>query len=139
MPTKTPKKPKEPSSLERAFDALAAVEGFPPAEPDYVFHHRRRWQLDRAWPRERIAVELEGGVWSRTPGRHTRGAGFVEDCRKYNTAAIYGWLLLRFTVDDLADGIASSELRAAFRVRALVDFTAPPAPPPAEPQGGADA
>jgi very-short-patch-repair endonuclease len=59
------------------------------------------WRFDIAWPSMGLAVELEGGTW--TGGRHTRGAGFAEDCRKYNAAQLLGWLVLRFTADQLKD------------------------------------
>lgn len=60
------------------------------------------WRLDFAWPDARIALEVEGGVWSR--GRHVRPAGFLGDVRKYNTLAMRGWTLLRVTggPDDVA-------------------------------------
>lgn len=104
-----------PSNLEIAFDVAVAYEGFPPYEPEYRFHPRRRWRFDRAWPARKIAVELEGGVF--TGGRHVRPTGFIEDCRKYNTAAIYGWLVLRLTPGDIENGDAFDYIRAAFRVR----------------------
>ncbi len=68
---------------------------FPRPEREYVFHETRKWRFDFAWPQFKIAVECEGGAW--TGGRHTRGAGFVADCEKYNAAAMRGWLVFRFT------------------------------------------
>jgi very-short-patch-repair endonuclease len=56
--------------------------------------------LDFAWPEQKVAVEIEGGVFSG--GRHTRGAGFVADCDKYNALAAAGWRLFRFTEKHLA-------------------------------------
>jgi hypothetical protein len=55
----------------------------------------RRWRFDIAWPDQKIALEVEGGAY--TQGRHTRGKGFEEDCRKYNAAALDGWLVFRMT------------------------------------------
>jgi hypothetical protein len=46
-----------------------------------------------------IALEVEGGVWTR--GRHTRGKGFLGDMEKYNAAALGGWCVLRVTPDRL--------------------------------------
>ncbi|WP_010416113.1 hypothetical protein [Anaerophaga thermohalophila] len=65
------------------------------AVAELKFHPTRRWRFDYAIPAYKIAIEIEGGVW--THGRHTRGAGFIKDIEKYNTAASMGWLLLRFT------------------------------------------
>lgn len=51
------------------------------------------WRFDFAWPDHELAVEIEGGIWAG--GRHTRGRGFMEDCRKYNEATLMGWRVLR--------------------------------------------
>ena len=55
----------------------------------------RKWRFDIAWPEYKIAVEVEGGVY--TSGRHTRGVGYEMDLRKYNAAALCGWLVFRAT------------------------------------------
>lgn len=67
--------------------------------PEYRFHDVRRWRFDFAWPESRVALEVEGGVW--TGGRHTRGAGFSKDMAKYNEAASMGWIIIRCTPSDL--------------------------------------
>lgn len=66
---------------------------------EYRFNLERKWRFDYAIPDHMIAVEVEGGVW--TGGRHTRGAGFVADMEKYNSAAALGWTLIRRTPDQL--------------------------------------
>ena len=38
-------------------------------------------------------------MWSG--GRHTLGNGFIEDMEKYNAAVTFGWVILRFTPQDL--------------------------------------
>ena len=65
-----------------------------PYEREYRFHHERRWRFDFAIPDQKIAIEIEGGVFVQ--GRHTRGSAFVKDCEKYNAAALLGWRALRF-------------------------------------------
>ncbi len=55
----------------------------------------RRWRFDYAWVDQKVAVELQGGVW--TQGRHSRGAGQVSDYQKHNTATQLGWRVLYFT------------------------------------------
>lgn len=66
---------------------------------EYAFHQKRRWRFDYAIPEYRIAIEVEGGVW--TKGRHTRAKGFLGDMDKYNTAAVMGWTLVRTTPTKL--------------------------------------
>lgn len=54
----------------------------------------RRWLFDFAFPGGKVAVEVEGGVWSR--GRHVSPVGFIKDCEKYNAATVGGWRVLRY-------------------------------------------
>lgn len=61
---------------------------------EYCFHPTRRWRFDFAIPDKMIAIEIEGGSWSG--GRHTRGAGYNKDMKKYNEAVKLGWRLLRY-------------------------------------------
>ena len=60
---------------------------------EHRFHGKRKWRFDIAFPEEKIAIEVEGGVF--TGGRHTRGKGFLKDMEKYNTATTMGWRVLR--------------------------------------------
>ena len=66
---------------------------------EHKFHDTRKWRIDFAIIDLKIGIEIEGGVWSC--GAHTRGKGFIEDMEKYNAAATLGWVLLRFTPQDL--------------------------------------
>ena len=63
------------------------------------FHDTRKWRIDFAIIDLKIGIEIEGGVWSG--GAHTRGKGFIEDMEKYNAAVTFGWVILRFTPQDL--------------------------------------
>lgn len=67
--------------------------------PEYRFHPTRKWRIDYAITDHMIAIEVEGGAWTR--GRHTRGAGFVADMEKYNEATRLGYRVIRVTPDDL--------------------------------------
>lgn len=95
-------RPADPTAV-----ALAAHHGLPAPVAELHFHAARRWRFDYAWPEHRIALEVEGGVWSR--GRHTTPAGFLADMEKYNAAAVLGWRVLRCAPGarvglDLSDG-----------------------------------
>jgi very-short-patch-repair endonuclease len=96
-------------SLRKPHDNYALMakvfeKRWPGMEREYRFDPTRRWRFDFAWPPEDVALEVEGGVW--IAGRHSRGAGMVNDMEKYNTAALQGWRILRVTPKDMENGQA---------------------------------
>jgi very-short-patch-repair endonuclease len=101
---------KRESQLERDLAAQIALYNLPAPMREHRFCDRG-WRFDFAWPDRKLAAECEGGIWTR--GRHTRGLGVEADCRKYNTAAIAGWTVLRFT---------SSMVRTWEAVRTIREF-----------------
>ncbi|HHB1586036.1 MULTISPECIES: hypothetical protein [Vibrio] len=80
-------------------------------EAEYRFHHKRKWRFDFAYPDYQLAIEVEGGTW--TTGRHNRAKGYESDCEKYNTAALMGWRVLRFTGDMIKRGEAIKMIEEA--------------------------
>ena len=78
---------------------LLAKSGIPHVR-EYRFHSVRKWRFDYAVLDYKIAIEVEGGIFSS--GRHTRGKGFANDCEKYNTATSCGWAVLRYPADDIS-------------------------------------
>lgn len=86
------------------FPELCQRFNLPRPEPEYQFAKDigRRWRIDYAFLKERVALEIEGGIWVQ--GRHTRGSGFAKDIDKYNTLAILGWRLLRVTPKQMKNG-----------------------------------
>lgn len=86
---------------------------FPGYESEYRFHPKRRWKFDHCWPKAKVALEVEGGVW--TMGRHTRGKGFLGDIEKYNEAALLGWKVYRTTPQQVKNGQALELLERIFK------------------------
>ncbi len=78
---------------------------------EYKFHPKRRWRFDYAIPDHKIALEVEGGVW--TGGRHIRAQGFLGDMEKYNTATLMGWRVFRTTPDDLLKMVTLNMVKQA--------------------------
>lgn len=75
---------------------------------EHQFCPSRKWRFDYAVVNQRIALEVEGGVW--TGGRHTSPRGFLGDLEKYNTATLMGWRVVRTTPEKLmSDGIGLIE------------------------------
>ena len=108
------------SQLERAF--LTQWRRLAPGAPEPVAEYRfaaryvglgpgvrkrikdaglQDWRFDFAFPWMMVALELDGGTW--TKGRHTRGAGYRGDCEKLNAATSLGWRCYRVTTDMLRD------------------------------------
>lgn len=81
---------------EQVFQILKETKAGLPGR-EFRFHPERKFRFDFAYPELMLAVECEGGVWSR--GRHTRGSGFIKDCEKYNLACRLGWNIFRYTPD----------------------------------------
>lgn len=82
-----------------------------PFEREYRFCERK-WRFDFAFPEKKIAVEVEGGIYSG--GRHTRGYGFIADMEKYNTAAELGWRVFRFTPQQIKTGKPLEKIESFF-------------------------
>ena len=75
------------------------------------FHPVRKWRFDYAFPKLKVAIEIDGAVWKL--GRHNRPKGYIADMEKLNTAASMGWLVLRFSTDE----------RFLLKTRALIKDT----------------
>ena len=98
MPAK--KKAKSRSKLEEQFLSLwGFYNPDTPLQEEYVFYPGRKWRADFAHPESKVLVEIEGGIWNQ--GRHTRGKGYMDDCEKYNSAALAGWLVVRLAGKDM--------------------------------------
>ena len=111
--------PPTDSDAETLFLQLARGIGLPPPErqfpvrtPDGLF------RLDFAWPAVRVAVEIDGA------STHASRAALRRDLRRQNSVVSVltgdGWLLLRFTWEDIVDPVAAvrtaGKLRQAWRM-----------------------
>ena len=68
---------------------------------EHRFHKVRRWRFDVAILSMNVAIEYEGIVGHKS--RHTSITGYSKDCEKYNSAAILGWKVLRYTALNYED------------------------------------
>lgn len=96
------------SALEEKLLQQIRLAGLPEPEREAMFHPVRQWRIDFSWPKEKLAVECEGGIYKKGKGqsRHTRGPGFEEDCIKYGEATLHGWRVLRVTRGMIDSGLA---------------------------------
>ena len=93
------------SKLESKFLFLWRVAQGPALEREHKFHPTRKWRADFAHLDSRTLIEIEGGIFIRGGGRHTRGAGYANDAEKYLEAALAGWTVLRLTERQLEIGV----------------------------------
>jgi len=90
-------------TLRTMAERLTKTTGIPHVI-EYRFHSTRRWRFDLAFPVARVALEVDGGVY--TQGRHIRPAGFIGDREKGNEAAILGWRVLHADWKMVQNGTA---------------------------------
>lgn len=77
-------------------------------EQEFKFHPDRKWRADFLITGTKILIEVEGGIWSG--GRHTRGKGYIGDMEKYNSAAMMGFTVLRFSTEQVKSGMALKQI-----------------------------
>src|ERR1700759_4634799 len=88
--------------------------GLPEPVTEYKFWPGRRFRFDFAWVKEKVAVEIEGGIWVR--GRHSRGPGMMSDMEKDNQAGLMGWRVFRFTPIQLKEWDVHVFLKKVFEI-----------------------
>lgn len=86
----------------------------PEPKTEYVFHKKRKWRFDFAWPDYRLAVEVDGGT--KGYGRHNRHEGYEKDCYKLDHAVLDRWFVFKFTTDMVTRGDAVSFLEQFFSI-----------------------
>lgn len=74
--------------------------------PEFRFDSVRRFKFDYGHLKLKIAVEMEGGIYTGTG--HAKTGTYLKDMEKYNMAILRGWLLLRYAYgqeDRIADDV----------------------------------
>ena len=102
------------SQLEEKLLFQIRAVNLPEPEREHRFAPPRRWRFDLCWKAVKLAVEVEGGVW--TGGRHVRGKGAIGDMDKYNTATLNGWKVLRFSAEHIKSGRAIATIESALKL-----------------------
>lgn len=98
------------SVLEVRFSRIWCEAGGPELIEEHRFHSTRRWRFDFAHRESMTSFEIDGGAFSN--GRHNRGTGMVEDCRKYLEAQLLGWRVIRLTSPQLTTEIITRIIAA---------------------------
>lgn len=86
-----------------AFQLKAAHIEF---EREYRPWKARRFRFDFyiKIPMDEILIEVQGGIWRK--GAHSSGIGISRDCEKFCLAAIWGYLVMPVTPDQIKSGKA---------------------------------
>ena len=72
--------------------------------PEWVFHPTRKWRFDYAWPLVKLALEIQGGLWSdeaKGKNAHAMPLAIMRDMEKASEAAILGWRIIYCVPDEL--------------------------------------
>ena len=62
------------------------------------------WRWDFCWPERRLAVEIQGGIWTR--GAHGHPSDILRNMEKHNDAVLLGWRWLQFSPEQVKAGDA---------------------------------
>ena len=102
--------PKALSVGEETFHLHCQARLHPVNQPvrEFVFHPKRLWRIDFAWPERKLAVEIDSSV-------HRIKARFASDIEKHNALNMAGWTLLRYTARMVKAGTAIEDVEAALR------------------------
>lgn len=108
---------KRADSLSHTYTTQLLVQlralGLPDADREWRFHPARRWRFDLAWPERKVAVEIQGGLFSN--GRHARGAGISSDYEKGAAATLLGWRVFWVTPHQIKMGQAANWVAEAMK------------------------
>ena len=97
------------------FPLLCVAHKIPNPLVEHRFHPTREWRFDYAWPAELVALEVEGGIFSKDgkQSAHRSISGILRDIEKYSEAACLGWRILRVIPDDLQNQKTMDRIRRA--------------------------
>ena len=125
----TPRKPAKPSkpspkAIARQMGAtardkvfLAVLRQQKVAEPvaEATFHPERKWRWDWSWPAQKVALEVQGGIWAKGRSAHSSGTGLRRDMEKFSAAACLGWRILLVEPNQLATIGTATAIRQALQ------------------------
>lgn len=83
--------------LERKGRAVLSSAGLPDPMPQYPIPWSPGRRFDDAYPHARVALEWDSRAW------HQQRAAMAADRRRDREAAAQGWVVLRFTWDEVTD------------------------------------
>lgn len=80
---------------------------------EFKFDSVRKFKFDYANFRLKIAIEIEGGIYTGTG--HAKTGKYLKDMEKYNMASIKGWIILRYAHGQ--ENKIANDVKKAFEKR----------------------
>lgn len=91
------------SKLASKFYSYWKQLGGPDLKTEYRFHSVRKYPFDFAHPATKVAIEINGGTFSRKRTAHNWGPGLTRDATKQNLAVTCGWRPFVLTADMISE------------------------------------
>lgn len=99
----------------RKFKLWCKASSLPiPTFEHYFAKPERQYRFDVAWVEERVALEINGGIWRKGGGAH-QGRGHLRDMDKLNLAQTKGWTVAQFTPQQCYTLTMSETIRELLR------------------------
>lgn len=80
---------------------------------EHRFDSVNRYRFDYAHLKMRIAVEIEGGIYTGTG--HAKTGTYLKDMQKYNLAQLKGWIVLRYSYGQ--ENLIANDVKKAVEKR----------------------
>ena len=103
--------------IEQALAYQCLADGLADFEQNYLFCETRKYEIDLAFPAQKVGIEIDGGLWAK--GAHSRPIGIMRDMEKGNLLVLCGWRVLRYTPAQVMNGEALEGLKALLIRRML--------------------
>jgi hypothetical protein len=102
------------SQLELQLKNKLREAGLPLGDAGVAIIPGRKYEFDRVWREQMVAVEVQGATFVK--GGHSSGTGIERDCEKACLAAIHGWKYLPVTKNQIKSGQAVEWIARALGV-----------------------
>jgi hypothetical protein len=80
----------------------------------------RKVEIDIALVDWRVGVEVQGGIWRKRGGAHSRPANIERDIEKQQLALMHGWIIIPVTTRQVKSGRALATIAAVLRQRGFL-------------------
>lgn len=81
--------------------------------PEYKFVSERKFRFDYGHLKMKIAIEIEGGIYTGTG--HAKTGTYLKDMEKYNLAQLRGWIVLRYAHGQ--ENLIANDVKRALQKR----------------------